>query len=352
MKKQIHLDTCISVFVVFLIIISAVLPAVCEGQPSSKKGWPAALSIGTAGVGGAFYVLGVGFSEMIKKYVGIDTTAEVTGGGVGNVRMMSEGKLEFGFLSADTIRDAWHGSGLFANVGKQRQLRLTLGALFACNYLITRADTGIETVPQMRGRKWNTDWKGSQFTQNAINAVLDAYNMTRSDIKLLPYVSHAENVQALKEKKCDVISIAGYSPSTPAVIELATMVSVKFIPIDKDAFNKVAEKYPFFKVGVLPAGSYKGQDKDVNLLTVPCSLYTDKKFPEDLIYQIVKAILDHTEEKNAIHPSAKDFSPVNSLVTMEVPVHPGAEKYFKEKGVWTKEIDNLQKRLLKEAEAQ
>ncbi|MDZ4247589.1 MAG: TAXI family TRAP transporter solute-binding subunit, partial [Dehalococcoidia bacterium] len=131
-------------------------------------------------------------------------------------------------------------------------------------------------------------------------------------------------------------------------IELATTTQVKWVPIEDAAVKKISDKYPFLTKQVLPAGTYPGQTQDVPWIGVSTMTVTRDDIPESLVYAVTKTLWEHLDEFKSMHPAAKEWAIGDVLEERTIPWHPGAIKYYKEKGLWNSELDKLQKNFLAE----
>ena len=183
------------------------------------------------------------------------------------------------------------------------------------------------------------------MTVTVLDGLKKINNLTDKDYKSRPASKYSQFVAMIKEGRADVVSFFGGLPS-PQAVDIATSMDVTFISLSKEAQERLPEAAPGYTPGIIPANRYKGQDKDVAVAQALMTFMTHQDIDEMVVYGICKALFDHPEELDPIHPNFKQFSrtPVSPLVT--VPYHAGAIKYYKEKGLWTSECEATQKRLL------
>jgi TRAP transporter TAXI family solute receptor len=290
------------------------------------------LSIATGGTGGVFYPLGGGLANLLSKLPGIQATAEVTGGSVDNLKLIDSGQSEIAFAQTDAVYDAVNGLDKFK--GHKINIR-TLMMLYPNQmHAVTVEGTGIERIADLKGKRVSTGSPGSA-TEVFAGRVLEASGLDKDRDVKRERLGAAESVNAIKDRKIEAFFFVGGLP-TSAVTDLGATPGVKLRLIDHDdAVAKMNAKYGnIYATSVIKAGTYPGQDKD-NLNSVAWSLLiTGDRMPDDLAYTIVKTIFDKQPDLIAVHHEAENFTlkaQVKSNST--APWHPGALKYFAERGV-------------------
>ena len=290
-------------------------------------------SIATGGTGGVYYPIGGGLANLLSKTIpGVHATAEVTGGSVDNLKLINSGGSELAFSMADAALDAFNGEDKFK--GTKVAVR-TLMVLYPNQmHVVTIEGTGIEKLADLKGKRVSTG-SGGSATEVMAFRVIEAAGLDKDkDIKR-ERLGVAESVNALKDRKIDAFFWVGGLP-TAAVTDLGATPGVKIKLIDHtevlDAMNK---KYGnLYAASVIKAGTYPGQDKDNKNTVVWNILVSNASMPDDMAYKIVQTIIDHKADLVAVHQEAKSFSIENQIKTNSpIPWHPGAVKYFTEKGV-------------------
>ncbi len=291
------------------------------------------MSIATGGTGGVFYPLGGGLANVLSKAIpGLQATAEVTGGSVDNLKLIGSGQSEVAFTQADAVYDAVNGLDKFK--GNKLAIR-TLMVLYPNQmHVVTIEGTGINKVADLKGKRVSTGSPGSATEVMAFR-VMEAFGLDKDRDVKRERLGAAESVNAIKDRKIDAFFWVGGLP-TSAVTDLAATPGVKLKLIDHaDAVAKMNAKYGnLYAVSVIKAGIYPGQDKDNQNSVVWNLLVTGDKMPDDMAYTIVKTIFDKQADLIAVHREAENFSlkaQVKSNST--APWHPGALKYFAERGV-------------------
>lgn len=290
------------------------------------------LSIATGGTGGVYYPMGGGMASIISKYIPYaEATAEVTNASVDNCRLIGMKKADLALIMADTGWDAYQGQALF----KEKIPLRTIAVLYPNNmHIITVEGKGIEKVADLKGKRVSTGAPGSGTEIMALR-VLEAYGLDPDkDMKrdkLLP----TESAGAIKDRKIDAFFWVGGLP-TAAVTDLGATPGIKIKLIGHtDAVPKMREKYgPLYVTGIIPAKTYPGQDVDCPIAVVWNLLVCNENMAENVAYDIVKTFFDRKQELIASHGDAKWLSlEPQAAGGSPIPFHPGAIKYFNEKGL-------------------
>jgi uncharacterized protein len=292
-----------------------------------------AISIGTGGTGGVYYPLGGGIANVLSKYLpgDIQATAEVTGGSVDNLKLIGSAQSEVGFSMADAALDALNGEDKFK--GNKVPLK-TLMVLYPNRmHVVTVEGTGINTITDLKGKRLSTGSPGSATEVMAFR-VIEAAGLDKDKDMRRERLSVAESVNALKDRKIDAFFWVGGLP-TAGVTDLGATPGLKIKMIDHaDVVDKMNAKYGnLYSKDIIKAGTYPGQDKDNAIAVVWNILVTGDRLSDEMAYNIVKTIFEHKPELVAVHREAQSIVIEKQLQeNSPVPFHPGAAKYFKEKG--------------------
>jgi len=291
------------------------------------------ISIATGGTGGVYYPMGGGMAAVLSKYVdGMQATAEVTGGSVANLQLIGTGKPYIALSMADAALDAYKGQDKFK--GKAVPVR-TLMILYPNRmHVVTIEGTGINTIKDLKGKRVSTG-SGGSATEVMAFRVIEAAGLDKDRDMRRERLGVAESVAAIKDRKIDAFFWVGGLP-TAAVTDLANSPGVKIKMIDHaelvPAMNK---KYGNLYVkDAISKDVYNGMAKDNVQATVMNILVSHQKMDDKTAYNIVKAIFDHRDELIRVHKEATNFKLENQKKDASpLPWHPGAVKYFAEKGV-------------------
>jgi TRAP transporter TAXI family solute receptor len=291
------------------------------------------LSIATGGTGGVYYPLGGGMANVLSKFVpGMQATAEVTGGSVANLQLIGTGKPYIALTMTDAAQDALKGVDKFK--GKPVPVR-TLMILYPNRmHVVTVEGTGINRIEDLKGKRVSTGSPGSATEVMAFR-VIEAAGLDRDRDMRRERLGVAESANAIKDRKIDAFFWVGGLP-TAGVTDLAATPGVKIKLIDHAnlaaAMNK---KYGNLYVeDTIPRTTYPGMTADNKQVTVMNILVANENLSEQAAYNVVKAIFDHRKDLIAVHKEAENFKLENQkTASSPLPWHPGALKYFKERGV-------------------
>ncbi|MBU2053455.1 MAG: TAXI family TRAP transporter solute-binding subunit [Proteobacteria bacterium] len=291
------------------------------------------ISIGTGGTGGVYYPMGGGIANVLSKHVpGMQATAEVTGGSVANLQLIGTGKSEVGLSMVDAALDALQGNDKF----KSGKIPIrTLMVLYPNRmHMVSIESTGIKKISDLKGKRVSTGSPGSATEVMAFRVIEAAGLDWDKDLKR-ERLGVAESVNAVKDGKIDAFFWVGGIP-TAAVTDLGATPGVKIQMIDHsevvDAMNR---KYgPLYVQDAIPAKSYPGQDAPNHVATVWNILVVHEKMSDQVAYNIVKTIFDKKADLVNVHKEALNFDyKFQTNSHSPIPYHPGAIKYFAEKGI-------------------
>jgi uncharacterized protein len=292
-----------------------------------------AISIATGGTGGVYYPLGGGLANVLSKEIpGLQATAEVTGGSVDNLKLINSGQSELAFVMADAALDALNGEDKFK--GSKVPVR-TLMVLYPNQmHVVTIEGTGIDKLADLKGKRVSTGSPGSATEVMAFR-VIEAAGLDKDKDMKRERLGVAESVNAIKDRKIDAFFWVGGLP-TAAVTDLAATPGVKMKMIDhSEVVDKMNAKHGnLYAASVIKAGVYPSQDKDNKNTVVWNILVANASLPDEMAYKVVKTMIEKKADLVAVHQEAKSFSLDNQIKSnSSIPWHPGAVKYFAEKGV-------------------
>lgn len=313
-----------------ILALSACNPAPGGGAAGGVK----RISIATGGTGGVYYPYGGGIAKIISENIpGVEATAEATAASVDNLKFIRDGRSDIAFSMADTVEDAALGQGPFKEFGKVPSR--TLAVLYT-NYLhlATTTSTGISTVGDLKGKVVSTGAPGSG-TEIVAFRTLEAFGLDPKNDLTTQALGASQSVDALKDGKVHAFFFTGGLP-TAAVLDLTHSpgITAKLIPSDA-AIPKMQEKYgqSMYYPVVIPKAIY-GLGEDVTVVGVANLLVVSETMPEPLAYDITRLLFEKQAALIAIHPQARDLSLATAVVGSPVPFHPGAVRYYTEKGAW------------------
>jgi uncharacterized protein len=294
---------------------------------------PKQLSIATGGTGGVYYPLGGGFANILGKVMpGVTATAEVTGGSVANLQLIGSGKADIAFVQVDASWDAFKGQDKFAS-GK-----LDVKALVVMYpnqmHVVTVDGTGINKIEDLKGKRVSTGSPGSATEVFAFR-VIEAAGLDKDKDVKRERLGVAESVNAIKDKKIEAFFWVGGLP-TAAVTDLAATPSTKIKLIDIGPLTaKMTEKYgPLYAPATIPKATYTGMDADNANIAVWNLMAVNGTMDETLAYDLTKTMMEKRADLAQVHKEALNIKDENQTAkNAGIPWHPGALKYFKEKGL-------------------
>ena len=294
------------------------------------------LSIATGGTGGVYYPMGGGMAAVLSKYIpGMSATAEVTGGSVANLQLIGTAKPYIALTMADATLDAYKGNDKFT--GKPVPVR-TLMILYPNRmHVVTIEGTGITKMADLKGKRVSTG-SGGSATEVMAFRVIEAAGLDKDKDLKRERLGVAESANALKDRKIDAFFWVGGLP-TAAVTDLASTPGVKIRMIDhSDTVAKMNKKYGNLYIqDTISKDIYKGMDSDNKIATVNNLLVAHENMDEKTAYNIVKTFFDKRDELIRAHKEAENITMANQKSDASpIPWHPGAVKYFAEKGIKVK----------------
>ena len=290
--------------------------------------------IATGGTGGTYYPLGGMLAQLISNKAVVDgkkisATAEAAGASVGNAQLLGKKEIESAFVAADILDAAYNGKGQFANA-PIKNLRV-LGALYPETVqLITRADSGINSVRDLKGKSISSGAPGSGQYQ-LLTDLLQVHGMTRNDVKE-DLSSFTQAVDKIKDGNLHATLITAGTP-TAAITDFAQSHALKIIPLAGAEIAALQKQQPFYANVKLPANTYKGQAAAVDTLAVMAVWTTHDGVPDTVAYEVTKALYDNVAIMGQVHVQGKNIALATATALGNAPIPPGALKYFKEKGI-------------------
>ena len=290
------------------------------------------LTVFTGGTGGVYFPLGSKYAELLNKYAGdvITASARTSGASVANARALAEGKANVILLQNDIAYYAYHGLYMFSDTGSIDVMRGLATLYPETIQFVVRADSPIENLYDLSGKRVAVGAVGSG-TAVACEQILKAAGVWDDIEKVWAPFREAATMLKLGEVDCAVL-VAGIP--TPAVSEIATVTPVRVLSIPDDILEKLHEEgYVFYVRQIAPKNTYQGMEKDVPTVAVLAMIAVRADLPEDTVYTMTKVLFEHVDELRTVHAKATAISLETALDGMSIPLHPGAIKYYEEKGL-------------------
>lgn len=288
------------------------------------------LTMATGGTAGTFFPLGGAISNVISKYYpNANITVQTTDGSVNNAHLMGTGDVDMALIQTDISYYAYNGLELFKGK-KYQNMRAVCRVYPDTTHIIAKGDGSVKSVQDFKGKSVSVGAPGSG-NEVSFRQIINAAGLTYKDFKPV-YLSFSESAEHFKDGH---IVAFHTNSSVPAaiVMDLNSLSKVELIPVGGKLREKIIKDFPFYTPVSVPAKTYKYQDKPYETIAVQVILAVDAKLPDNLVYEMTKALFGHLDEVAAAHSAAKNMSLKTALDGIAIPIHPGAEKFFKEKGV-------------------
>ncbi len=323
---------------VVLLTVVALLVVGCGGNTNTSSdqagSTPAPaktqfISIATASMGGSYYPIGVGMSQIFTaKVPGIEPKVEVTGGATENPKLVGAGESDIGFTNANLAYAAYSGTALFKDK-KYDKLRLMFsGVAPGTFHIAVRADSDIKTFADLKGKKVAMGPQGGGGL-TIMPDILAIFNLKMEDVKT-SLLSYDEGIQSLIDKQVEAAMVQAPHPA-PSIKTLEGSTKFRLIELTDEQRDALVKKYPYYNKVDISAETY-GLGSVVKTIGSSNVVVTNSDLDENLVYEMTKATFENLAQLHKVHPSAASIS-LQDAVTDLIPLHPGAAKYFKEKGV-------------------
>ena len=290
-----------------------------------------ALRFVTGGESGTYYAFGSVIAQHATNSTDVPVTALVGNGSAANLAELEDGNAELAFCQSDVMAYAYDGSEQWQSLGSGAPVTCfsTVAALYDEQVQIVTCDPEIKTVADLKGKNVSIGSAGSGVYFNAID-VLGAYDLTESDINPT-YESFADTANSIKDGKIDAGFIVAGAPTT-AITDLSTSKTAYLVSLDKEHVDKLVAASPYYSEAIIPAGTYTGQEEDVITVSVNAVILANDTVSEDAVYALTADIFDNAASLVDTHAKYAELSLDKGASITTVPYHPGAAKYFTEKG--------------------
>ena len=319
-------------FALVLALVMALSLVACGSAPADDGDGntpaPAKLRFVTGGESGTYYAFGSVIAQHATNNAGVDVVGLVGNGSQSNVMELLDGNAELAFCQSDVMAYAYEGTNLFEEVGAIDCFS-TVAALYMEQVQIVTLDPEIKTVADLAGKKVSIGAAGSGVYFNAID-ILGVYGLTEADI-VPTYQGFGDSANALKDGQIDAAFVVAGAPTT-AITDLATTKDVHLVALDDEHVTKLLETSPYYAKNVISADTYTGLDGDVTTVAVGAVVLAANTVSEDAVYALCADIFDNAADLVSSHAKYGELSLEYGASIASVPYHPGAAKYFAEKG--------------------
>jgi uncharacterized protein len=286
------------------------------------------LILATGGTAGTYYPFGGAMAKIWNsKIPGINVTAQATGASAENIRLMNKKEVELALVQSDTIDFAYNAKEAF----KERLTKMNAIAVLYPEVIqiVVRGDTNIKGFADLKGAKIGVGAPGSGTEAN-FRQLLEVYGMKKDDVKA-QYLSFSESAEQFKDKHIAAFIVTAGVPNA-AIMDVAVMQNIRILSVPDDRIARLTKKYPFLSPAVIPANTYKNQSADVKTVSVSAVLIVSSDLKEDVVYKLTKALFENQADLAAAHAKGKELNLKTAVKGVSIPFHPGAIKYYKEKG--------------------
>lgn len=292
------------------------------------------ITIGTGGVTGVYYPTGGAICRLVnkgRKEHGVRCSVESTGGSVYNINTIREGELEFGVAQSDWQYHAYHGSSKFMDKGKFEDLRSVFSVHPEPFTVVARADSGITNFDDIKGKRVNIGNPGSG-QRGTMEVLMNEKGMKMGDLALATELKAAEQSAALCDNQIDAMVYTVGHPSG-SIQEATTACDSVLVNVDGAAVDSLVDHNSFYRKATIKGGTYRGTPDDVSTFGVGATLVTSANVSDDAVYALVSSVFENFDAFKKLHPAFTNLTPQEMVKDgLSAPLHPGAEKYYKEKG--------------------
>ena len=284
--------------------------------------------LATGGTAGTYYPFGGAMAKIWNsKIPGMNVTAQATGASIENIRLMNKDEVELALVQSDNIDWAFFGKESF----KEKITKMTAIAVLYPEivHIVVRGDSPAKTFGDLKGLKVGVGAPGSGTEAN-FRQLQEVYGMKKDDVKG-QYLSYAESADQFKDKHIDSFFLTTGIPNS-ALMDVANTRPIKLLSIEDAMVAKITQQYPFLAPAKIPANTYKGQTEEVKTIAVMAVLIAHPKLSEQVAYNLTKALIENQADLASAHAKGKELSLQGAVKGVSIPFHPGAAKYYKEKG--------------------
>ena len=311
-----------------LLFVSLVL-MLAMGLVSVASAQGLKLILATGGTAGTYYPFGGAMAKIWNsKIPGMNVTAQATGASAENARLVNKKESELALVQSDTIDFAYNAKEAFKE-------KITNMSAIATLYpeviqIVVRGDANVKSFADFKGKKVGVGATGSGTEAN-FRQLLDIFGMKRGDVNA-QYLSFSESAEQFKDRHIDAFFVVAGIPNA-AIMDVAVMQNIRILSIADDKLAALTKKYPFLSSTVIPANTYKNQAEAVKTVAVNAVLIASTDLKEDAVYNLTKTLFENQAELGSAHAKGKEVNIKTAVKGVSIPFHPGAVKYYKEKGL-------------------
>ena len=308
-------------------------PPATNGDSKETVEFPEFITIGGGSTGGVFFSAAAGIGQLISTNTNSKATAQTTTGGGQNIMLMAKGEMEMGIADNMVVQQAYKGEATFEGDNKNDQIRAVCAIYPAYFQQMVRADSGIKTMRDMIGKTMIVGGPGSgtEIATNKVYAAHDIDYTNRDDIKP-EYLGVSSGVEKVQNQQASGISSISPPPFS-SFVELVMSADGVLVSLDDEAIEKLTSGDSPYNEGIIPAGTYENQTEDVKTVYMSTLLIADADMSDDVVYEITKLIFENKDYLIKQHNCFNNLDLETAAKNITIPLHPGAERYYREKGV-------------------
>jgi len=300
-----------------------------QDQPNTET--VSSVIIATGGTSGTYYPLGGGMAQIFMDKAGINASAQSTGASAENMRLIKNGEVDLAFTQSDIADYASKGTVMFQEDGAIENIKAVASLYNETVQVIVAKDSPIKSIADLKGKRVSVGAPGSGTEANAMQ-LLEVYGLTFDDLGKVDRLAFGESASFIQDGTLDAAFVTAGTP-TSAVNELAATKGVRVIGMDADKIAELINKYPYYAEDTIAAGTYAGFDEEVKTVAVKAQLVVRADLDDESVYQMTKALFENLEQLGTVHEKGKHVTLETALQGVSLEVHPGAAKYYDEKGI-------------------
>ena len=296
---------------------------------SSALAAPTFINVLTGGTSGVYYPIGVALSQLYSNGIdGSKTSVQATKASVENLNLLQAGRGELAFALGDSVADAWNGAQDAGFKAPLKKLRAIAGTYPNYIQIVASKESGITTLEDLKNKRISVGAPKSGTELNA-RAIFKAAGLSYEDMGKVEFLPYAESVELIKNRQLDA-TLQSSGLGMAAIRDLAATLPITFVAIPADITAKIDNAA--YQGAVIPAGTYDGQDSDVATVAITNILVSHDGVTDEVAYQMTKLMFDNLDRLGNAHSAAKDIKLQGAAKGLPIPLHPGAERFYKEAG--------------------
>lgn len=290
---------------------------------------PTFINVLTGGTSGVYYPIGVALSQLYSNGIeGSKTSVQATKASVENLNLLEAGRGELAFALGDSVADAWNGVEDAGFKAPLKKIRAIAGTYPNYIQIVANAESGIKTLEDLKGKRISVGAPKSGTELNA-RAIFKAAGLTYEDMGKVEFLPYAESVELIKNRQLDA-TLQSSGLGMAAIRDLASTMKISFVAIPAEVTAKIDNAA--YEAATIPAGTYDGQDADVPTVAITNILVSHEGVSDEVAYQMTKLMFDNLGRLGTAHSAAQDIKLESATKNLPIPLHPGAERFYKEAG--------------------